>query len=135
MIDQLALTHSQWQAMRRHVRRRAPQEACGLLAGKGRRVEQTIGIPNAEHSPQRYRMEPHAQLRAFRQIEAAGLELIGIYHSHPSGPEHPSPTDLSDAAYPVAYLIWFRVGKKWQARGFCIAGGKFSEIVLQIVNS
>ena len=135
MTASLVLTRSQLQSMRRHVCRRAPQEACGLLAGKGSRVERTLGIPNVERSPCLFRMEPHAQLRAFQQVEAAGLELVGIYHSHPSGPEHPSPTDLAQAVYPVAYLIWARVGKKWQLRAFHMTGGKFSEIALEIVSS
>ncbi len=120
--------------MRRRVSRCSPFEACGLLAGRGSRVEMEIGIPNAAHSPVRFHMQPR-QLRAFQRIEAAGLELVGIYHSHPSGPDHPSPTDLAEAAYPVAYLIWFRAGKRWRARGYRFTGGKFKEITLQIVNA
>ena len=140
MPDGLILTRFQYRAMRRHVSRRLPLEACGLLAGrmspdgKSARVELTIGVPNAERSPVRFRMPPRLQLRAFQKIEAAGLELAGIYHSHPNGPETPSPTDLAEAAYPAASLIWSRREGKWQVRGFRIAGGKFDEIPLQIIN-
>jgi proteasome lid subunit RPN8/RPN11 len=140
MPDGLILTRTQYQAMRRHVTRRLPLEACGLLAGrispggKSARVERTIGVPNAERSPVRFRMPPRLQLRAFRQIEAAGLKLVGIYHSHPDGPEVPSPTDLAEAAYPAASLIWSRREGKWQVRGFRIEGGRFNEISLQIIN-
>jgi len=119
--------------MRRHVSRRLPLEACGLLAGKNDRVEMTLGIYNAERSPVRFRMEPRAQWRAFQRIEAAGLDLVGIYHSHPNGPEAPSPTDIAEALYPVAQVIWYRVDGKWRARGFQIQGGKATEITLEIV--
>ncbi len=120
--------------MRRHAARRAPLEACGLLAGKGGQVELVLGVPNAERSPVRFRMQPRAQWRAFRRIEAAGLELVGIYHSHPRGPAIPSPTDVAETAYPVVTLIWSRVGGKWRARGFRIQAGEIVEISLQIVN-
>ena len=80
----------------------------------------------------RFRMEPHAQWRAFQRMEAAGMELLGIYHSHPKGPDHPSPTDIAEHMYPVAQVIWFRENGKWQARGFEIDGRKAIEITLEI---
>ena len=54
-------------------------------AGREKRAcgDESLGIPNAERSAVRFRMEPRAQWRAFQRIEAAGLELVGIYHSHP----------------------------------------------------
>jgi len=133
--NRLILSRSQWQAMRRHVARRAPLEACGVVGGVGERAALTLGVPNALHSPVRFRMQPRAQLRAFQRIEAAGLELIGIYHSHPNGPDAPSPTDVAEALYPVVYLIWFRAGRSWRARGFRIEAGDYSEVSLQIVNA
>jgi len=43
---------------------------------------------------------------AYRQIEAAGGELIAIYHSHPQGDPIPSVTDLAEATWPeAAYVI------------------------------
>ena len=134
-MNQLSLSRVQWQAMHRHVARRAPQEACGLLAGKGARVELVLGVPNSLHSPVRFRMEPRAQWRAFQRIEAEGLDLIGIYHSHPNGPDHPSPTDIAESLYPVVNVIWYRTGKKWNARGFWIEAGKPKEIALKMVRS
>lgn len=116
--------------MRRHVSRRAPLEACGLLAGKNNRVEITMGIANADRSPVHFRMKPRAQWRAFHRIEAAGLELVGIYHSHPNGPDHPSPTDIAEAMYPVTHIVWYRVDGEWWARGFRIEGGEAIEITL-----
>lgn len=133
MTEKLILTRNHWQAMRRHVNHRAPLEACGLLAGKNERVEITLGICNAERSAVRFQMEPRAQWRAFQRIEAAGLDLVGIYHSHPNGPEHPSPTDIFESTYPVAQIIWVRVDGVWRARGFQIEGGKVTEITLEFI--
>jgi proteasome lid subunit RPN8/RPN11 len=78
-------------------------------------------------------MEPHAQWRAFQRMQAAGLELMGFYHSHPNGPDQPSPTDILEMLYPVAQIIWFRVDGRWQGRGFWIEGGKVAEITLEFI--
>ncbi len=118
--------------MRHHVNRWAPLEACGLLCGNQMTVERSLGIPNAEKSQVRYRMEARAQWRAFQRMEADGFELIGIYHSHPNGPDHLSPSDLAEAMYPVTQVIWFRKSGKWQARGFIIERNKAIEIALEI---
>ncbi len=77
-------------------------------------------------------MEPRAQWRAFQRIEAAGLELEGIYHSHPKGPERPSRADIAENMYPVAQIIWFRENGSWQARGYTIEAGKVREIALEL---
>lgn len=132
MNQNLILTNKIWQSMRRHVSHCAPLEACGLLSGVNEWAEKVQGIPNAERSPVRYRMEPHAQWRAFQRMENAGLKLVGIYHSHPNGPDRPSPTDIAENMYPVAQIIWFRENGKWQARAYKIEGGTAIEITLKI---
>jgi len=131
MAEKLILRHKAWQAMHRHVCRVSPLEACGLLAGKNNRVESTLGIRNAERSPVRFRMDPQAQWQAFQRIEAAGMDLVGIYHSHPNGSNCPSPTDIAENLYPVAQIIWFRAEGEWRARGVQIQGGKVTEITLE----
>ena len=135
MTEKLVLRREAWQAMRRHVQRRLPEEACGLLAGKDGRVEWTLGVPNAERSPVIFRMEPMAQWRAFQRIEAAGLELVGIYHSHPNGPETPSPTDIAASLYPVAQVIWCRMQGRWQVRAFRIQAGEVTGMPLEFSES
>ena len=131
-METLIIPPEVWAAMRRQVSRLAPLEACGLLAGRDGRVELRISIPNAEHSPWRYRMDPRQQWRAFQRIESAGLDLLGIYHSHPGGPDHPSVTDIAEAMYPVVYVILHRAGRKWGLRGFRIEDGRVREVSLQV---
>ncbi len=97
------------EAILAHVRRNAPDEACGLLAGREGRVWRVFPMRNAEPTERRrvaYRLEPEDQYRVFMEIESSGWELIGIYHSHPHGQAYPSATDVGLALYPgVIYLI------------------------------
>ena len=41
--------------------------------------------------------EPHEQLAAEQAIDAAGEQVIGIAHSHPTGESTPSAVDIADA--------------------------------------
>ena len=133
---QLKLNFQHLEFMRSHVETCAPLEACGLLAGKDGSVREIIVITNRAMSPVRFQMEPLEQIQAFNRMEAAGYELLGIFHSHPAGPPVPSATDIAEAAYPVVQIIWSRLKDQtdsgWQARGFWIEDGKALEVTLQM---
>ena len=120
--------------MRDHVQQQAPLEACGLLAGKEDLVENVILVRNQAQSPVRFVMDPYEQLQAFTWIESGGLDLLGIFHSHPAGPETASTTDVTEAAYRVVHLIWSQKQDDWQARGFWIENHSVTDVLLQIVD-
>lgn len=115
--------------MQVHVDSSAPEEACGIIGGRAGQANIVIPIENMYHSPVRYRMEPQAQWNALQYLEREGLELMGIYHSHPSGPEEPSLSDVKQAYYPEAfYLIWFKKEGIWQCSAFRIVNRRTSHI-------
>lgn len=133
MKTQLLISKMHWQEMRDYVQRHAPLESCGLLAGKNDHVERVIFIQNQAQSRVRFVMEPYEQLQAFDWIESNAFELVGIFHSHPAGPEGASPTDIAEAAYEVVHLIWSRHQNDWQVRGFWIENGTATEVQLQMI--
>ncbi len=132
MIQTLRLSHALLQELITYVDQHAPLEACGVLAGKAARAEKMIGVLNQAQSPVRFVMDPYEQLHAFDWIESNGLDLVGIFHSHPTGSEIASPTDILEAAYAVVHVILSYTGAQWKARGFWIEDGKASEVTLQI---
>lgn len=131
----LSLTNEQLQQMISHADAQAPLEACGLLAGRGSSVESVLVVTNQAQSPVRFVMDPKEQVQAFQWIESQRLELLGIFHSHPSGPEKVSPTDIAEAAYDVVHVIVSHADGAWKTRGFWIQHGKFDEVTLQIGSS
>lgn len=119
--------------MRADVLARLPEEACGLVGGRQGCARQVYPVENTLHSPTRYRLEPQEQIRVFLSLEKLGWELLAIYHSHPAGPDHPSPTDLAEASYPESiYLIWYPRDGDWACRGFILQEGQFTEIPIFI---
>jgi proteasome lid subunit RPN8/RPN11 len=130
MISQLVIHPDHWNEMLQHVEQHAPLEACGLLAGKNERVEKVLIVQNQAQSPVRFVMDPYEQLEAFEWIESQGLDLVGIFHSHPAGPETASATDIAEAAYEAVSVIWSRTNGHWDAHGFWLADGQAINIPL-----
>jgi len=125
------LRRDQTEALIAHAAKEAPNECCGLLAGRHGLVERIYGTTNADHSPSTYIMDRQQQLAAMRDIEAAGLDLMAIYHSHPRTPAYPSKTDVRCAYYPeVLYIIVSLAGP--EVRGYRLADGKIIEVRVSV---
>lgn len=80
-----------------HAIKTYPNEACGLLAGDGRYVTLAVPVPNVDDvdPTSRFHMHPQEQLSAWRAIQARGLTVMGLYHSHPKTTRlQPSSYDL-----------------------------------------
>jgi proteasome lid subunit RPN8/RPN11 len=90
-----------------HARRGLPNEACALLGGNADqgRVTTVHLARNRLASPYRYDVHPADVARIVHAIEAAGEDLVGIFHSHPTSPPVPSPTDRREARYAAIHLI------------------------------
>ena len=107
-----------------------PEEACGLLAGRDGRAVRLYPVENSLHSPVAYEMEPVQQIKAMLAMEAEGLELIAIYHSHPDGPARPSATDIAAAYYPDAVQLILSLADRQRPslRAFTIIDGVVAEV-------
>jgi proteasome lid subunit RPN8/RPN11 len=117
-----------------------PDEACGILAGRGGRVERVYLMGNARPSPVSYEMDPAEQFRVLKEIREAGLGIAGIFHSHPAGPAYPSSVDVEKAYWPdtlypnypgsVYVIVSLLDRAKPVIKAFSIAGGAVSEVPL-----
>ena len=68
------------------------------------------------------------------EIDEAGLDLIGIYHSHVSSPAYPSRTDSEQAFWPDAvYLIVSLAGGGADLKGYLIGESGITEEPVEIV--
>ncbi|WP_164516599.1 Mov34/MPN/PAD-1 family protein [Minwuia thermotolerans] len=94
-----------------------PEEGCGLLVGRledgSVRIESVVPSPNiAEAREKTFEIDPGLRLRTQREARAAGLEIVGHYHSHPFGEPIPSDTDRGRAAGEPE-LVWLIMGLRW----------------------
>ena len=84
-----------------------PNEACGLLGGDPRTglVGRFYRCRNAAESSRIYEVDPKDHLRADRDAEDRGLEIIGVMHSHTHTEAYPSPTDVAQAVDPSWHYV------------------------------
>lgn len=83
-----------------------PNEACGLLAGTGSRINKFYRLTNADASPEHYSMIPEEQFAAVKDMRKSGSHVLAIWHSHPASPARMSEEDLRLAYTPeTVYVI------------------------------
>lgn len=103
--EPLTIDRRTWDALVEHAWSDFPYEVCGLLGVEPNGAVHHYVITNDERSMTYYVMNPRELLKAMREIEDNGWELV-IYHSHTHTQAYPSQTDIRLAAYPEAtYLI------------------------------
>ena len=129
--------------IRLHLCRAYPDEGCGVLLGReggAREVVGTIALENRreESRHNRYLISPEQFLAADRAARAAGLDVIGFFHSHPDHPARPSAFALQHAWPYYSYLIVnVTRGEAGDARSWRLAEDRsaFEEETLEIRNT
>ncbi|MBX7106217.1 MAG: M67 family metallopeptidase [Gemmataceae bacterium] len=89
----MIITRPAYDAMLAHARAAMPDEACGFLAGRDH-VTHFLPLDNAADMPRtQFESSPRSTLAAYRRMRELNLELLAVYHSHPTSPPAPSETD------------------------------------------
>ena len=111
-----------------------PYECCGLLAGplpiggETARAERFYPCRNAAESARVYTVDPLDHLRAERDAEANGWEIVGVVHSHTHSEPYPSPTDIAQAPDPGwQYVIVGLKRESPEIRTYRIVNGVVTE--------
>src|ERR1700704_3279621 len=108
-----------WAAMVAHAEAKFPNECCGAMIGNidgdQKQVTQAIPLEYAYTGEQgaRYELRPEDLLEADRRARAAGLDLIGIFHSPPDCDAYFSKTDLENSCPWYSFVV------------LSVKGGKF----------
>ena len=102
----LTLTQAHVDEIIAHAREDAPNEACGIIAGKDGTATRLYRMENAAASPYRYEMYGKAVLDLIKELDSQDEEFLVIYHSHTKTEAYPSPTDVRLAGgWPEQYFV------------------------------
>lgn len=116
------------------ARAELPNEACGLLAGKGDLVQKRYGLTNADASPEHFTFLPAEQFAVLRAARSEGLDLIANYHSHPATPARPSEEDIKLAFDPnILYIIVSLASAEPVVKAFHIRQGLVENVEVEIL--
>jgi proteasome lid subunit RPN8/RPN11 len=95
-------------------------------------------MTNAAASSQIYRLDGKEMMAVEREADGAGLEIIGVMHSHTHTSAYPSPTDVRDAEMSDPFGMWHFVIVSLKhpdpaLRSFRILDGQVSEEAVTVV--
>ena len=88
-----------------------PNECCGAMLGRrdsgAKRVTRAIALENVFVGPRntRYAVHPEELIEIERLARRDGLDLIGIYHSHPDRDAHFSAEDLRNSCPWYSFVV------------------------------
>ena len=100
-----------WQSMVKHAREAYPNECCGAMLGstdgETKNVKVGMVLENAFVGAQaaRYELRPEDLLAADKAAREKGMDLIGIYHSHPDCDAYFSKTDLQNSCPWYSFVV------------------------------
>lgn len=101
----------------KHAEAGFPHEVCGVLVGTNGKIThyRECRNLNTERAHDRYDLDPESFKEADEWARGEGLEIVGIYHSHPDHPSIASETDRQRAWPEWVYMI------------FSINGGRYND--------
>lgn len=99
-----------WRDMIAHAEATYPDECCGVMLGQVdelKQVSEAIPLDNATEGSKRarYQLRPEDLMHADKEARARGLDLVGIYHSHPDCDAYFSDTDLKHSCPWYSFVV------------------------------
>ncbi len=115
-----------------HARAAGDEECCGLLLGSASGVRDSVRAANvAGDRTGRYTIDAAEHFAVIRAARQQGLDVVGVYHSHPRSTPVPSATDLAEAFENFLFVIAGRgINEELVIRAWALADGNFAEVAL-----
>jgi [CysO sulfur-carrier protein]-S-L-cysteine hydrolase len=129
-----------------HAVAELPNECCGLLAGRvttkrdddvpvGTVVRQ-FPLTNMAASRIEYVSDPRSMFDAYREMRSENLDVLAVYHSHPTSDPVPSRTDRERNYSPeVVNLIISLKDKRPLVRGWWLDESGHREATWRVIES
>lgn len=124
-----------------HALETYPTECVGLLIGKSERevfeVREVVKAKNTLNSPVAFEADPQFVYDVYRGAEDRGLQLVGIYHSHPNLHAYVSARDAEFMKF-WGHLVWLILGLSQdriiERKAFTMRGGKIQNVELELID-
>ena len=108
MLHKYLFCNNSEQKLARHIMQVYPHEGCGILLGRGVRIEKIKPADNLvtdEDGKTHFKMDPLVIYKEECEVQKEGLEIIGFYHSHPDKRAVMSMTDEEYMIPEMLYII------------------------------
>jgi proteasome lid subunit RPN8/RPN11 len=121
------------------ARSERPLECCGLLAGIIQAdgtglVQERYPLVNDAASPIEFLSSPRSMLDADKDMRRRNLEMLAVYHSHPTSAPIPSKKDLAQSCGPgIVNLILSLITEPPTVRGWWLSADSYQEAEWTVV--
>ncbi len=115
-LQEIIISSSDKKILSEYSENQKPNESCAILFGKGNLISDIFLTENIEKSPMNFTISNEQLIEAYKTAEEKGIEIIGIFHSHPNSDAFPSNTDEKFMqSNPVAWVIYSGINKNFRA--------------------
>ncbi len=108
----LTISRELLQSIHKHGEDAFPEEGAGFLLGEdggsGRQVTELLPLSNSREDTarhNRYLLTAKDMLYGEKEAQKRGLDVVGVFHSHPDHPNQPSEFDREWALPWFSYII------------------------------
>ena len=123
-VRTLLITGQSIRFMKDDCKLRKPEEACGLIVGRyddsAAQATDIMPVRNESMSTVRFSIDPMVMYKALKKVEEKDETIIGVYHSHPSGPR---PSHLDKRYMEGTTYVWVIVENCESVRAFVYEDG------------
>jgi [CysO sulfur-carrier protein]-S-L-cysteine hydrolase len=121
-----------------------PNECCGLLGGTvveeaGRRLGRVVSryaLVNAAANPRLFESDARSMFAAMKDMRQRGMDVVAVYHSHPTSEPVPSRTDLErNYSEDVVNLIISLQDVEPRVRGWWLTASGYCEAEWEVVEA
>jgi [CysO sulfur-carrier protein]-S-L-cysteine hydrolase len=137
-IQSFILTQFQLERLASLARDSLPNESCALLLGNNTnkeneiQVKETLSMKNSDASPTtRFRIDSQELINGYLRAEKMGLNVVGIFHSHPAQPIPSSTDKIFMEINPVVWLIYSTLTN--ESRAYIFEQEKIREVRLSVI--
>lgn len=117
----------------KNTRSSYPNETCGIIFGLKNHITGFLPVSNISTDRSKFILDPDEHIKALYDIDQMGVQDLGIYHSHPFGPDHPSKTDIQEnTSNTQTFFIISGHSDRWGMKAFNITSDGFTEIEIKI---
>ena len=115
-MQKIILSETDKKILSEYSENQKPNESCAILFGKNDIVSDLFLTENTEESPVNFTISNEQLIEGYKIAEQKGLDVIGIFHSHPDSDAFPSNTDKKFMeSNPVVWIIYSGINKNFRA--------------------
>lgn len=109
-IESISIHHSHLHALEKLAVNTLPNESCAILLGKRSNikpiVQYILPMNNSSHSSIHFNIDPDDLYHAYDKARLMNLDIIAIFHSHPSPPIPSAMDKIFMLINPVIWIIY-----------------------------